>query len=309
MYWCGAGDAEGVSPPQESRHGKAPRIYFVYSLRIIRRMKMLTESGKALPVPFTLGLIAGIVDTLGASGGTPSLLDWMIKEIFPRYHDHLPPIDERATYNPLYSYYRSHYGTLAPVDYAYLALLRRGLDVLHGIQAGSGIARRIGHHWWLGEPPIHQYRPLTDTLQYLLTPTILDNIHDARIAYISRIRPLEPGKPTIRLPSEEPFMLTAACQAFAEVFTKQSTIECQVESIEDTICILFPSCPFCNNQLATCSVLGGVVEEMIVWLYRKDTLDSVNKVLRDYSLNITPRNNDSHHVLITLTRKAGKHRN
>ncbi len=104
-------------------------------------------------------------------------------------------------------------------------------------------------------------------------------------------------------------MLTAACQAFAEVFTKQSTIECQVESIEDTICILFPSCPFCNNQLATCSVLGGVVEEMIVWLYRKDTLDSVNKVLRDYSLNITPRNNDSHHVLITLTRKAGKHRN
>ena len=168
---------------------------------------MLTESGKALPVPFTLGLIAGIVDTLGASGGTPSLLDWMIKEIFPRYHDHLPPIDERATYNPLYSYYRSHYGTLAPVDYAYLALLRRGLDVLHGIQAGSGIARRIGHHWWLGEPPIHQYRPLTDTLQYLLTPIILDNIHDARIAYISRIRPLEPGKPTIRLPSEEPLYL------------------------------------------------------------------------------------------------------
>jgi hypothetical protein len=266
-------------------------------------MKMVAESNKALPISFTLGLMAGIVATLGASGGTPSLLDWMIRKRFPRFYEHLPAMTERATYNPLYPYYRSTYGTLAPVDHAYLALLRQSLEEMYGERGGKGIALRIGQHWWRGEPPIHQFRPIKDTLQYMLTPNMLDVIHNARITYISRIRPMEPGKPTHPLPPSEPFMLIAACQAFADVFRQQSTMECQVETTNESICIRFPSCPFCNNHLSACNILRGVVEEMILWLYRKDTLASLNTSLRDYSLTMTPKKNDSHQMLIKLIQK------
>jgi len=272
-------------------------------------MDMFAESGNILPVSCTLGLMAGIVDALGASGGTPALLDWMIRERFPRFRDQLPPINDRATYNPLYPYYRSHYGSLAPVDHLYLALLRQGLEAQYGARGGNGIALRIEHHWWRGEPPIQQFRPLKDTLQYLLTPSILDITHNARLTYISRIRPMEPGKPPPPLPPSEVFMLTAACHAFSDIFAQQSRIECQVETISEHICIYFPSCPFCNNQLPTCNILRGVVEEMILWLYRKDTVESLNSALRGYSVTITPKMNDSHQMLIALTGKTAMQSN
>jgi len=214
-------------------------------------------------------------------------------------------MNERATYNPLYPYYRSHYGSLTPVDHAYLALLRHGLEAQYGAHGGNGIALHIGRHWWRGEPPIQQFRPTKDTLQYILTPTMLDVIHNARMTYVGRIRPMESGKPTHPLPPSEPFMLTAACQAFVDVFRQQSTIDCQIETNNESICIRFPSCPFCNNYLSTCNILRGVVEEMILWLYRTDTLKSLNTLLHNYSLTIIPKNNDSHQVLMKLSPKKG----
>ena len=151
-----------------------------------------------------------------------------------------------------------------------------GLDVIHTPRAGQGMALRIGQHWWQGEPPIQQHRSNKDTLQYLLTPSMLDVIHEARLEYVGKIRPITPGRPHTPLEPDEPFFLGIACRAFAAVLLQEAGIECQVESTQHYTAVSFPYCPFCANQLPSCNLLRGVVEAMLLWAYRQPRLSIAN---------------------------------
>lgn len=104
--------------------------------------------------------MAGIVNVLGASGGTPALLQWMIREMFLQYQETLPQRTELAGFNPLYPYYRELFGLPVPVPYRYLTHLRRGLDVFSTPRTGEQMALRIGQHWWFALPPM-----LTDRIK------------------------------------------------------------------------------------------------------------------------------------------------
>jgi hypothetical protein len=254
----------------------------------------------ALSLPFAKGLMAGIVDVLGASGGTPALLQWMIREMFPRYQEALPNRDDLASFNPLYPYYRHLFGPLVPVPYRYLTYLRQGLDVLNTPRASEGMALRIGQHWWQGEPPFQQHRSTKDTLQYLLTPSMLDVLHAARLEYVSKIRPITPDQPSTPLEPDEPLFLGIVCRAFAAALVQQGGIHCQVESTQQYTAVSFPYCPFCANQLPSCNLLRGVVEAMLLWAYRQPNLDSLATAFFDYRLEMTLWNADSHHIRLIL---------
>jgi hypothetical protein len=253
-----------------------------------------------LPIPFAKGLMAGIVDVLGASGGTPALLQWMIHEMFPQYQETLPHRNELAIFNPLYPFYRQSFGSPVPVPYRYLTYMRQGLDVLYTPRAGAGMASRIGQHWWQGEPPIQQHRSTKDTLQYLLTSSMLDVIHEARLEYVGKIRPITPGHPHIPVEPDGPLFLGIACRAFAAALLQEGGIECQVESTQQDTTLSFPCCPFCANQLKSCNLLRGVIEAMLLWVYRQPNLDSLTTAVTDYRLEIRLWNADSHHIHLVL---------
>lgn len=258
----------------------------------------------ALPIPFVKGLMAGVVTMLGASGGTPALLQWMIGETFPQHQETLPHPNQLATFNPLYPYYRQSFGQPVPVPYHYLTYLRQGLDVLYTPRVGATMALRVGQHWWQGEPPIQQHRSNKDTLQYLLTPSILDVLHDARLEYIDKIRPITPGQAHTPLEPDEPLFLGIACRAFAAALLQEGGIECEVESTQQGTTVSFTSCPFCANQLPSCSLLCGVVEAMLLWAYRQPHRDSLTTALSGYRLEMRFWNADSHHIHLVLEEQS-----
>jgi hypothetical protein len=244
--------------------------------------------------------MAGIVHVLGASGGTPALLDWMIRAMYPQYQAALPRPEQRASVNPLYPYYREYFGPLVPVPYVYLSALRRGLDAQFTPRGGSGIALAIGRHWWEGEPPIQQYRPTKATLQYLLAPSMLDALHEARIAYISQIRPHIPGQHHTPPEASEPLLLWAACHAFGAALLQQGGVSCQVARASHGADVVFPDCPFCEGQLLTCNLLRGVVEAMLLWTYRQPDLGTLRASPSGERIVVSLANDDSHRLQVYL---------
>lgn len=125
---------------------------------------------------------------------------------------------------------------------------------------------------------------------------MLDAIHQARLAYVGKIRSLRPGQPHTPLEPDEPLFLGIACRAFATALLQEGGIECQVESTQQGTTVSFPSCPFCANRLPSCNLLRGVVEAMLLWAYRQPNLESLTTALAGYRLEMRLWNTDSHHI-------------
>ena len=253
----------------------------------------------ALPVSVAKGLIAGFVEVLGSSG-THALLNWMVRERYPAFTDALPEPHQLAQFNPLFPYYRDLFGAPLAVPYLYLALLRQGLDVFYP-QNVPQLAHAIGIHWWMGEPPIQQNRSQKDTLNYLMTNTLLDQLYTARQDFISQIRPSLSGKLSVSPSPDERWLLTRATHAFAYTFQTTTGIAATVTNNSQTVDIRFSNCPFCNNRLPHCNVLPGVFQAFLLWLYRTPTQVTLASVIGGYQLKELIQHDNSHHISFRST--------
>lgn len=218
---------------------------------------------KSLPVDFVHGLMGAIIDIFGRGGGTPELLYLSVKDLMPRQHYQHTWQQSVAALNPLYNYYLGKTSLLEPVDYAFLERLRYAMDKMYP-QGSAYLEQQIGWSWWLNDYPIVKRQYSNFSLQHLLGAEIT---HALRTMSIAEYPMQTTFSDTSRFIWEEQQRVRVACRTFAQSLHYKGGIICNVKEGPQHVLLSFTDCPFCSGKRHDCSILLGVVQRMVLWLY------------------------------------------
>jgi hypothetical protein len=214
--------------------------------------------GQTLPIPFTLGFMLACLDNFGGSGGVPSILAYAF----------LPWFADIAAM-PLYNYYRrahaEEYLPLEPVDYWYLSQLRESIIYNYGTPQFDKTLRRLGQTWWASGYRFMDRRHAAYNLQHLIGPAIIQAFHqpDIDLSAAEAYYPLTPHQ-------KDHYLIRQACYVLAQQLQVQGGISCSVHIDETSTSLTFDVCPFCDNTLSSCTILLGVLQGMLCWLWGAD---------------------------------------